>query len=146
MGDYIDLADLEDAFSAETILDLSDLDNDDTPDAGVVDKAITNAETLVNSHATKQATLASLIANPPDLLIQISLDLGLYELAKARDQSNIEEGTYYNTLYKNNMALLKAIAKGDISLGIDPTTVTSKSKNSLAGNTRRFNDTTLAGY
>ncbi len=145
-GDYIDKAALITRFTLDTIRALSDPEDTGEPVDEIIDAAIECAESLVNSYVTKVYTLESVIDAQPPIVISISLDMALYELAKGKSQSFVIDGSDYDTIYQRNLAILKAISKGETTLGIDDSEVVTQVRTSVTSNTRVFNDTTLEDY
>lgn len=80
----------------------------------VVDKAIAEAETLVNAYVVKRYALP--LPSVPPVLRMVAVDLSIYNLYERLTEMNITEGMKLR--YNNAVALLKQIASGDLPLGL----------------------------
>lgn len=144
MGDYVDLTKLNAKYGTKKIIDLSDLDGDGNVDTDVVDKAISAAESKINSYVITRYTIASVITAQPPVILDTALSLTLYNLAEGRDPNYVIEDSEYDTIYKREIAWLEGIARGDIDL--DVTDVTEQTVVDIDSDTRVFNETTFKGY
>lgn len=95
------------------LLELSDLDDDEAIDPAVVAQAIARAESIVNGYL--QQRYQTPIADPPDLVINLTLDLARWYLASNRNLGDLE---LYRRAYQDAITLLKDIAAGRMQLDI----------------------------
>jgi len=145
MGDYVtDVTDLNDAFGAEEILQIADLDGDGAVDTDTVTRAITAAEATVNSYLARRYDLASLKSVKPPVVVQIAIDLSYYEIAKCRDARLVGPGSDFEALYQRAIARLREIAQGVTVLDVD--TVTEQTAIQITNNDRIFSRDTLKGF
>lgn len=113
---YCDLSDLQEQFSSEKVSALiNDLDDGPTTTA-VVNKAITDADNLINSYVGRAYTLP--LETTPALITTLSCDIALYNLrSRRKGQDDV-----ITKRYEDAKELLKNIAKGKASLGEDGAT------------------------
>lgn len=83
--------------------------------SNIVDKAIQESSTLINSYIGKRFRLP--LPSVPSVLRSICVDLSIYNLYERLTEMNITEGMKLR--YNNAVALLKRIAEGEASIGID---------------------------
>ena len=145
MGYYIDTVDLENAFGSARIIELADKDLDGVADAEMVDDAIENAESTVESYVARRYDLADVRTKKPKVVIKLSLDLGLYELAKARDEALVGEGTDFKEIHDTAIAMLKDIARGNAVLDVT-TVIAEPTMVEMDANDRLFTRTTMKGF
>jgi phage gp36-like protein len=145
MGDYVtDITALEEKFGAQRVLQLIDLDDDGAPDTAAVDRAIADAESVINAKLARRYDLTSLKAAAPPVVIGIALDLSLCELAKSRDESLLAPTTGFHAQRKAAMALLDEIARGAIDL--DVATVTEEASYLIDSEERVFTRESMKGF
>ncbi|HUX07294.1 MAG TPA: phage protein Gp36 family protein [Acidobacteriota bacterium] len=145
MGYYINTTDLDNAFGSARIIELADKDLDGVADAEMVADAIENAESTVEMYVGRRYDLADVRTKKPKVVIKLSLDLGLYELAKARDEALVGEGTDFKEIHDTAIAMLKDLARGNAVLDVtsaiaEPTVV------EIDANDRLFTRTTMKGF
>lgn len=145
MGNYIELVDLENAFGAERIVELADKDRDGTADVELVADAIERAESTVESYLVRRYDLTALRAATPAVVIELASDLGLYELAKARDAVLVGPGTEYEAIYNRAIARLKELAAGTTVLDV-ATPVTEQTAAVIDANDRLFTREKMKGF
>ena len=145
MGYYIDTTDLDNAFGSARIIELADKDLDGVADAEMVDDAIENAESTVESYVARRYDLADVRTKKPKVVIKLSLDLGLYELAKARDEALVGEGTDFKEIHDTAIAMLKDIARGNAVLDVT-TVIAEPTMVEMDANDRLFTRTTMKGF
>lgn len=112
---YIVQNDLLSQVSNAQLIQLTDDAKTGSVDATKVTQAITEAEAEVNGYvATRYAVPVA--APVPDLVKKLSVDIAIYNLYRRRQR--IPENVTKS--YDDAVAKLKDIAKGLITLGIDP--------------------------
>ena len=145
MGYYIETTDLDNAFGSARIIELADKDLDGVADAEMVDDAIENAESTVESYVARRYDLADVRTKKPKVVIKLSLDLGLYALAKARDEALVGEGTDFKEIHDTAIAMLKDIARGNAVLDVT-TVIAEPTMVEMDANDRLFTRTTMKGF
>ena len=145
MGYYIELADLENAFGSARIVELADKDNDGVADVALVADAIERAESTVESYIARRYDLTAVRAATPAVVVELATDLGLYELAKARDAVLVGPGTEYEAIYNRAIARLKEIASGTTVLDVT-TAIAEPTVVEIDANDRLFTRSTMKGF
>jgi len=113
---YCELANLEEQFSREKVQSLIDDLEDGPTTTSVVDKAITDADNLINSFVGRAYTLP--LETTPALVTTLSCDIGLYNLRSRRRGEDV----VITKRYEAAVRLLEKIAVGKASLGEDGAT------------------------
>ncbi len=114
---YATLTDIEKSLPQDIIIQLTDDNNMGVVDQAVVDEAIAWADDVIDNHVRGKYPVP---LNPvPDMIKKISVDLSIYFLYNRRFETDIPEGILIR--YKNTMALLDKIQKGQILLNVDTT-------------------------
>ncbi len=112
---YSTLTDIEKSLPQDIIIQLTDDDNIGIVNQGVVDEAIAWADDVIDNHVRGKYPVP---LNPvPDMVKKISVDLSIYFLYNRRFETDIPDGILVR--YKNAMALLDKIQKGQIQLNVD---------------------------
>ncbi|HUT58949.1 MAG TPA: phage protein Gp36 family protein [Phycisphaerae bacterium] len=142
---YIDQTALENSFGAARIIELVDLDADGEVDAETIADAIERAESTVESYVARRYDLTAVRAAAPAVVVELSTDLALYELAKGRDAVLVGPGSEYEAIYDRAIARLKEIANGTTVLDVtsaiaEPTVV------EMDANDRLFTRETMKGF
>ncbi|PKN05552.1 MAG: hypothetical protein CVU74_01095 [Deltaproteobacteria bacterium HGW-Deltaproteobacteria-9] len=118
---YCILADIKKALSEEIIKQLTDDDNIGEIISANVTKAIARADAEIDGYcAVKYAVPFTTV---PPVVAGLSLDMSIYYLYKRRTVSEDVQKSYDNAI-----ARLKDIAKGLLSLGVDPPPAASTSE------------------
>ncbi|GAB7078762.1 gp436 family protein [Megalodesulfovibrio paquesii] len=112
---YCTAADLEERYGAAAVLLLADRDGDGLADAGVIERAITDAAAEVDGWVAARYTLP--LASPSPVLARCACAIAWYLLAGNRAGGPYEQE---RKGYEDAVALLKAISKGDVRLGPEP--------------------------
>lgn len=84
--------------------------------SAIVDKAIVDSSNLIDAYIGKRFKLP--LPSVPSVLNSICVDLTIYNLYERVTEMNVTDGMQLR--YKNALSLLKGIADGTISIGIDP--------------------------
>jgi phage gp36-like protein len=112
---YIVQADLLGQISEPQLTQLTDDAGSGVIDDVKVAQAITDAEAEINGYvATRYST--PIAAPVPDLIKKLAIDISVYNLWRRRQK--IPE--LIRTAYEDAVKKLEAIAKGTITLGVDP--------------------------
>lgn len=125
---YSDRTDLEEKTSKQEVIKLAAITGRQAGignDSEAVDKAIADADGVIDGFIEKQysLTLVKATSPVPPLLVQISASLALYNL-RQKKPGNEER---YQRFHDDAMALLKKISSGDISLGVTSSEVGGES-------------------
>lgn len=108
---YATAQDMIDRFREDRIIQLTDSSEAGAIDEVVLGRALVDADAEINSHLTRyKLPLASI----PPLLTRIAADLAIFQLYGERLTEAVK------TRRDNAAALLKSIANGTVSLGLDP--------------------------
>jgi phage gp36-like protein len=112
---YITQSDLTEQLSNTELIQITDDQRLGIVDPSVINKAIVSAESEVNGYlATRYAVPVA--APVPDLVKKLSLDITIYNLYRRRKR--ISEDV--RTAHEDALKKLEQIAKGMITLGINP--------------------------
>lgn len=109
---YATQTDLEDAFGAAEILEIADRDRDGEADAPAITAALARADALIDSYLG--ALYAVPVASPPPILAATACDLARYWLYDDAAPERVRQG------YEDAVAWLKAVAAGEVALGLPP--------------------------
>ena len=112
---YATQQDIIDRYGEETLLIVADADLDDEIDAGKVQRALQDASDEIDSHIGKRYALP--LEQTPRILVRLAVDIALYRLSP--QDGHTEEK---RKRYEDAVKVLKNIATGDISLGLDADT------------------------
>jgi phage gp36-like protein len=110
---YCTQDDIELAISEDVLTQLTDDENTGSADADIVTAAIARADAEIDGYcAVKYAVPFTTV---PEVVAGLSLDMSIYYLYKRRTVSDDVQKSYDNAI-----ARLKDIARGLLSLGVDP--------------------------
>jgi phage gp36-like protein len=111
---YATTQDIIDSYGTELLSVIADFDDDENIDTNAVDLAISRADNIINSHVAAQYDLP--LAEPsPDILKQFSMDIAVYFLGR----DGIGAVDERRERYKDAVAHLRLIGKGEAKLGIE---------------------------
>ena len=111
---YSTQADIEAQLSEAELIQLTDDADAGVVDASVVARAIADADDEINSYLQERYTVP---LNPvPGLIRKLSVDLAVYNFYSRRDL----EAPVRTKRYEDATRLLKLLARGDASLGLEP--------------------------
>ena len=132
---YTTLAAILERIPAEAVIQLTDDAGAGVVDQGKVDKAIARAETEINTRCGARYRVP--FDPAPPAIAELAIDLAIYYLY-GRTVEEIPESR--KDAHKNAIALLQLIAKGEVSLGIDPTPAATSASGAavVSGNSRQF--------
>lgn len=134
---YITQADLETRYGAAEVLQLADRDGDGSHDAGVIDTAINDAQSIADTYLSERVAVP--IATPSNDLKKIVSDIARRNLYTNQVPDNVKSA--YNTAMKR----LKDFADG--KTGIDGIVETGGDLAVVKTNhTRVFTEESLSGY
>lgn len=108
---YATPQDLETRFGADELLKLADRDGDGLADAGVIERALADAEAEINGYLTARYRLP--LATVPLLLTRLACDLARYALAEDHTPEPVAKRA------EEARQLLKRLADGTVNLGLD---------------------------
>ena len=132
-------SDIVSAYGMDFLKRISDRDGDDQPDPGIVDAAIVDADALIDSYVAAKYDLP--LATVPTVLVRKSVDIACYYLANTADALTEE----IENRYKDALAWLKSLAKGEISLGLEETPPSVGGGPQFSYETRRFTRSKMNG-
>jgi len=114
MGNYITQADLENKISKSLLIQLTDDDKTGLIDSTKLDSAINEAEAEIDGYIATKYTVP--VSPVTDLLKKLARQIAVKNLYDRRPSTpeNVNDN------YDNAIAFLKAVAKGDATLGVDP--------------------------
>lgn len=134
---YCALQDLIDRYGETEILELTDRDQSGDIDEDVADRAIDDASAEVDGYIGGKYSLP--LDSPPAVLTRITADIARYRLY---DNIATEE---VRRRYEDALRFLKAVGKGEISLGADPPPASAGSVYVDRGR-RVFDDDGMEGF
>ena len=109
---YATLQDLIDRFGNDAVLVASDRDRDGQINTEVVDKALLDADAEIDTYVGLQYKLP--LSTVPRILTKLAVDIAFHVLSPEADTAT----EHRRGRYDNAVALLRRIAKGEVSLGI----------------------------
>ena len=109
---YITKDDLEKRLSSEYLLMIADDDQDGVLDEQVIDEAISQAQSEVDTYIGTRYEVP--ILDPPQVVKKLTADLAIYYLHMRKD--NMPEPV--QKLYDGALKLLTLIAQGKVTLGV----------------------------
>ena len=129
---YATQQDIIDRYSLDELLILTDRDQDDQPDTAVVDRALADATAEIDTYlaARYQVPLSSV----PDVLLRLCVDIAIYRLSTDRAGGTEER----RKRYEDATAMLRLIAKGEVSLGLPTPPKSSNGAVLVVGSERKF--------
>jgi phage gp36-like protein len=111
---YSTQTDIEEQLSQSELIQLTDDAGSGSVDTSVVSRAIADADDEVNSYL--QERYAVPVSPAPGLVRKLSVDIAIYNLFARRDI----EAPVRTRRYEDAVRLLKALARGEASLGVEP--------------------------
>jgi phage gp36-like protein len=109
---YATQQDILDRHGADALLIATDRDNDGTVDTDAVDRALDDATAEINVYLGKVEVLP--LVTVPAVLVQVCVDIALYKASTGLAMTEEKRQRYEDAI-----ALLKSVATGAVSLGID---------------------------
>ncbi len=120
---YATQQNLIDRFGEEELIQLTDRENLGEINTTVVDRALGDADSLINGYLAARYTLP-LTAPIPDDLERLACDIARYQLYGDRVTDQVAQR------YKDAIALLRDVSTGRAQLGLDDTSNKPVSNNS----------------
>lgn len=109
---YATAQDMIDRFGEAELTQLTDRTGAGVIDAAVLGRALDDADSEIDGYLTARYALP--LATVPPLLTRVAVDLARFQLFGDRITESVK------TRRDNAVALLQSIAKGIVSLGLDP--------------------------
>src|SRR3972149_3555640 len=113
---YSTQADLEKLISPSTLMQLADDNKDGVADAAVISEAIEAADDQIDAYCGARYQVP--FATVPGVVNKMSVDLALYHLYTRRASDTVPE--VRQTRYDAAVKFLEQVAKGAVSLGVQP--------------------------
>lgn len=137
-------ADILKQISNDELAQLSS-DSGTVVDDAVVDKAIADADSVIDSYVAKRLSVP-LTAPVPARVNQLSVTIALYHLFSRRSNRTGMDDTILKN-YDDAIRFLELVAKGQVTVGIDPPPAASTDqKAEFNSNDRRFTEDSMKGY
>ncbi len=110
---YCTQTDMLEAISEEDLIDITDDADAGTVDTDAVDRAIADADAEINTYCAAQYDVP--FSTVPAMVRKLAVDIAVYNLyARRRGAPEDRKERYDNTI-----ALLRSVAAGTVSLGVD---------------------------
>lgn len=114
---YCSKTDLENAFGATLIIELTDDSGTGSADATKVTRAIADADAVIDAHLRAHYDVP--LDTTPDLIRKLSKDLAIFVLYQRRASAfEIPEWMIVN--HRDAMSMLGLLRKGEMDLGVEP--------------------------
>ncbi|PIW30410.1 MAG: DUF1320 domain-containing protein [Rhodospirillales bacterium CG15_BIG_FIL_POST_REV_8_21_14_020_66_15] len=137
--DYCTQADLDARFGADEILQLTDRDADGVADTGVLDVAIADAGTTIDTYIAKRYDLP--LAEIPAALVKVACDMVRYALHKEDPPDRVAASQ------KDAMTFLRDVAAGRAVLDVAGTEPVGAVDDVIVeGPDRVFSSDTMTGF
>lgn len=109
---YATKADLEKQLSPKELIQLTDDDEDDVADAGVIEENLATAQAEIDGYLATRYPVP--LPEVPKLITRLCVDLTLWRLYARRDLITDARKTQHD----DAIALLKRLADGTVTLGV----------------------------
>jgi phage gp36-like protein len=129
---YATQQNIVDRYGDDQLLIVADRDNDSVVDAAVVEQALLDATAEIDTYVAAKYTLP--LATTPVVLTRLCVDISMYRLAADRDIATEER----RKRYEDAVYLLRRIATGEVSLGIQTPPPSSNGAVVITSQPRRF--------
>jgi len=113
MAVYATLQDLQTRFGEDALLIAADRDGDNQVDAEVVEQALEDADAEIDTYVGQQYRLP--LPFVPRILTKLAVDIAFDTLSPEADTATEQR----RTRREKAVQLLRSIAKGEVSLGVD---------------------------
>lgn len=137
--DYATRSDLEKQLAPAEVVQLADDDGDGVADAGVIERALADAEAEINAYLGTRYRLP--LATVPELIRRLTVDLALWHLYRRRDLATEARSKQHD----DAVALLKRLADGTVTLGLAPSQQETPPPSIVSGD-RVFTRDSLRGF
>jgi len=111
---YSTQSDILEQLSFDELLGLTDDEQDESVNASVVTRVIADADAEIDAYCGKLYALPFSAA--PPILLKLSVDMAIYNLYSRRGLVP----DFRDVRYRNALKLLANIAKGEVTLGVQP--------------------------
>jgi phage gp36-like protein len=135
---YATQADLETRFGVDELTQLTDRTGAGVPDAGIVARALSDADAEIDGYLASRYALP--LATIPPVLVRIACDIARYRLWEARASEEVR------IRYEDARRALESIAKGVISLGLPEANAAPALAEARLGNLRVMGRADTGGY
>ena len=158
MADYITLKDIAERIQNKDLLGLADetgllsdedlkniIDGQNVVGSGAfldaIQQCIDDAQSEVNTYLTNKYNVP--FENVPKIIIKTTAEIAIYYLYSMGYQDIPDN---WAVRYKQSLSMLKAIAKGDVSIGVQEKIDTTSNDAMCTGRSRIFSRDSLKGY
>ena len=124
-------------YGADLVLRLTDRDGDGAADAEVLERALADAAAEIDTYLAAKYQLP--LSETPAVLTRLAVDIAVYRLASEADLLTEERRQRYD----DAISLLRRIAKGEASLGLESPGAPSRAW--TQSRPRRFSRETMSG-
>lgn len=121
-----------DRYGDDQLLIVADRDNDSVVDAAVIEQALLDASAEIDTYVAAKYALP--LSTVPTVLTRLCVDISMYRLAADRDIATEER----RKRYEDAVYLLRRIATGEVSLGIQTPPPSSNGAVVITSQSRRF--------
>jgi phage gp36-like protein len=135
---YATQADLETRFGVDELTQLTDRVGAGVPDAGIVARALSDADAEIDGYLASRYALP--LATVPPVLARIACDIARYRLWEDRASEEVRRR------YEDARRALESIAKGVISLGLPEANAAPALAEARLGNARVMTRDGTGGY
>jgi phage gp36-like protein len=135
---YAAQADLEARFGADELTQLTDRVGAGVPDAGIVARALADADAEIDGYLASRYALP--LATVPPVLARIACDIARYRLWEDRASEEVR------LRYEDARRTLESIAKGQVSLGLPAANAAPALAEVSLGNARVMTRDGTGGY
>jgi phage gp36-like protein len=129
---YATQQNMADRYGDDQLLIVADRDNDSVVDAAVIEQALLDATSEIDTYVAAKYALP--LATVPTVLTRLCVDISMYRLAADRDIATEER----RKRYEDAVYLLRRIATGEVSLGISTPPPSSNGAVVVTSQARRF--------
>lgn len=113
-------------------------------DDNVINKAIVDADSIIDSYIAKKYTVP--LVTVPARINQLSVTIALYLLFSRRSSRQGMDATIEKN-YDDAIRFLELAAKGTVTIGIDPPPASSSDQSAeFKANDRRFTEESMKGF
>ncbi|CCU70934.1 gp436 family protein [Thalassolituus oleivorans] len=129
---YATQQNMADRYGDDQLLIVADRDNDSVVDAAVIEQALLDASAEIDTYVAAKYALP--LSTVPTVLTRLCVDISMYRLAADRDIATEER----RKRYEDAVYLLRRIATGEVSLGIQTPPPSSNGAVVVTSQARRF--------
>ncbi|MEX0732846.1 MAG: DUF1320 domain-containing protein [Aquisalimonadaceae bacterium] len=122
-----------DRYGQDVLLLAADRDGDGQVDSEAVDQALADADAEIDTYLAAKYALP--LAVVPDVLVRLAVDIALFRVEATADVISEER----RQRYKDAVALLARMARGEVSLGLPDPPVSANGAVHISSEKRRFN-------